>query len=694
MAKSNPRRQSGPALPPALEPLKDLQHWLVWKYQTTKTGKPTKVPFQIDGSKAKSTDPSTRVEYDAALSASENFDGIGFALLDSGIAAFDIDDCRDPETGEIEPWAQQLVDKAASYAEVTPSKTGLRILGYGTGTKVHRKLPVPNANGTTVEVYRQAERYITITGDFHLDAPLVDIDAQIDAVIDELTTKKEPKRDGPKKKSNGKKLPQELRIMLHLKGDAPADYPSRSELLHAFVGRALRLRIDQADITAACLDMAHSGNSIFEHVKDNGGAGYVARQIAKFDVPDFEKDTHGNPKARSQKNIAAALRLLGIDLRHDVFEDRALITGLDGYGILNDAAIERLWLLIDDEFKFLPPKDFFWVVVSDIARRNSFHPVIDYLDGLKWDGKKRIDTWLIDCCQAEDSPYVRAVGALMLIAGVRRIRKPGSKFDEMLIFESDQGKEKSEALATLAVNPQWFSDDLPLGADSKRMIEHLRGRWIIEAAELNGMRKAEIEHMKSFLSRQVDRARMSYDRKETTLLRQCVIFGTTNHPQYLKDQTGNRRFWPVKVGTFDIAALRRERDQLWAEASAREMAGESIRLDRDLWTHAAVEQQERTIDEPWIEVISAVLGDHEGKLLAADAWKIINLSVAQRTQAHNERLGSALRLLGWKRTMRRFDGRPQKGYVRGESKQRIKISRAEDGTVSVTLEKDETGDEI
>ena len=139
-------------------------------------------------------------------------------------------------------------------------------------------------------------------------------------------------------------------------------------------------------------------------------------------------------------------------------------------------------------------------------------PVFDYLDAL-WDGKPRVDRWLTTYAGAEDSEYVRAVGALMLIAGVRRIRKPGCKFDEMLVLEQpNQGTDKSSALAVLAVNDDWFCDDLPLNTDSKGVIEALRGRWIIEVAELSGMRKAEVEHVKSLLSRRIDRARMAYGR--------------------------------------------------------------------------------------------------------------------------------------------------------------------------------------
>src|SRR5262249_20514213 len=203
----------------------------------------------------------------------------------------------------------------------------------------------------------------------------------------------------------------------------------------------------------------------------------------------------------------------------------------------------------------------------------------DYLDAMKWDAVKRLDTWLIKYGGAEDTEYIQAVGALMLIAAVRRVRQPGCKFDEMVVLENEeQGTDKSTALATLAGLEEWFSDDLPLNIEGKRVIESLRGRWIIEAAELSAIRSADIEHLKAFVPRQVERAVLAKGRIVSEVPRQCVIVGTTSSLEFLRDTTGNRRFWPVRCQAFNISDLRRVRDQLWAEAAAREARGASIRL--------------------------------------------------------------------------------------------------------------------
>ena len=228
---------------------------------------------------------------------------------------------------------------------------------------------------------------------------------------------------------------------------------------------------------------------------------YAQRQIeeAKSKI-GLAGNEHGDV-FKTPANICVALLKLGIELRYDSFADRILINGLPDFGpVLEDAALDRLWLILGRRFRLRPPKELLRTVVSDVARLNGFHPGRDYLDGLHWDGKSRIDRWLIDYGGAEDTEYTRAVSALMLIAAVRRVRSPGCKFDEMVVIENEeQGTDKSTMLATLAVRDDWFSDDLPLNISGKQVVESLRGRWIVEAAELSGMRRADIEHLKAFL---------------------------------------------------------------------------------------------------------------------------------------------------------------------------------------------------
>lgn len=431
----------------------------------------------------------------------------------------------------------------------------------------------------------------------------------------------------------------------------------------------VRAGVDDATISGILLDPDYA---ISGHVRDQKGAErYAQKQVrdAREEVDNnFDCDKDGNPYSNSQRNVRVALRRLGVKLRYDMLAGRATVEGLEGFGPnLDDGAMTRLWLAIDEQFKFRPQIEFFDRVLSDYARRNAFHPVIDYLGGLRWDGVGRIDRWLTTYGGAAENAYTSAVGALMLVAAVRRVRQPGVKFDEMLVLESAQGKDKSSALKVLAVRDEWFTDDLPLNAEGKRVIEAFAGKWIVEAGELKGMKQGGAAHLKSFLSRTHDRGRLSYDRREREVGRQVVIFGTTNDGKYLRDTTGNRRFWPVAVGMFDIDALRRDRDQLWAEAAAREAGGASIRLSKDLWAAAGEEQDARRVEDPFFETLHSSLGEElEGKVRAEDAWRIVGKPRGMRTQDDNDRLGDAMRRLGFERKQRRFGGRsPEWCYIRG-----------------------------
>lgn len=392
------------------------------------------------------------------------------------------------------------------------------------------------------------------------------------------------------------------------------------------------------------------------------------------DHGQLAQDADGRP-LRTIGNARLALALLGSAVGYDEFASRYLVSGLAGFGpVLDDAALTRLRLLAEERLTLTFAKDRWHDIVTDYARNNSFHPVRDYLDSLRWDGVERLEGWLPHYAGAEDNEYVTAVGSICLIAAVRRVREPGCKFDEMLVLESEQGTNKSSALSLLAGNDDWFSDDVPLDAESKVLMERLEGRWIVELAELKGMRRGEIEHVKSMLSRRVDKARLAYGRMTTERPRQCVFFGTTNDSEYLRDMTGNRRFWPVKVRRFDLESLRRDRDQLWAEAAAREKEGASIRLPERLWAEAGAEQASREVGDPFYDVLSERLDGQEGKVRASDVWEAIGLGVAgQRTQDHNVRLSAVMQKLGWRRpkSKLRFDGRPQSAWVKGSDGDKV-----------------------
>ena len=231
-----------------------------------------------------------------------------------------------------------------------------------------------------------------------------------------------------------------------------------------------------------------------------------------------------------------------------------------------------------------------------VSMDRSFHPVRDYLDNLPaWDGRERVDELLIKYLAAEDTAYTRAVTRKTFCAAVARVYEPGIKFDSMLVLNGPQGIGKSTLFARLAGS--WFSDSLTISdMRDKTAAEKLQGYWIVEIGELAGIRKIDVETVKSFLSRQDDKYRASYGYQVESHPRQCIIVGSTNSEHgFLRDITGNRRFWPVRVHLsrekpWDIKD--EEVDQIWAEAAAKYMMGENLFLDPVLEKQAEMAQKD------------------------------------------------------------------------------------------------------
>lgn len=390
------------------------------------------------------------------------------------------------------------------------------------------------------------------------------------------------------------------------------------------------------------------------------------------DVDDFVRDQRSRSKAfgaiiaSNIDNVRLGLRRLGVSVVYDQFIQEVRLNGEP----LTDRDIERLWVQFDDTFHFRPSKDLLRTVISTEADAHAVHPVREYLDGLSWDGTPRLDRWLITYAGASDTPYVRAVGALPLLAAARRVRQPGAQFHELLILEgARQGTGKSSAVAALCPCEAWFSDDVPLGSAAKELIERTSGHWIIEAAELVGFRGREAETLKSFLSRREDVARLAYGRLATRRPRQFILIGTTNTTSnYLTDSTGNRRFWPVRVQWFDLDALRRDRDQLWAEAATREAAGASIRLDPALWAEAATEQEARREADPWEAVIGPLFegdGITRPDRVSVDAvWRAIGMETEKQNRAHAKRIADIAQRYSFTPGRPYLDGRQTRCWVR------------------------------
>lgn len=213
--------------------------------------------------------------------------------------------------------------------------------------------------------------------------------------------------------------------------------------------------------------------------------------------------------------------------------------------------------------------------ISMAANDRLFHPVREYLDKLEWDGVERLDTLFIRYFGSPDTSYSRSVARMMMTGGVTRIYEPGHKFDYAVILEGMQGKRKTTFIETLAQN--WFGELASEFDNTNKMIESMQNAWIIEIPELSGFSKGDVQSIKAFISRRVDRARLAWAKRPQDYHRQCIFIGSTNDAKYLRDETGGRRFWPIEClldddDNIDIETLREEVSQLWAEAKANYLA--------------------------------------------------------------------------------------------------------------------------
>lgn len=261
-----------------------------------------------------------------------------------------------------------------------------------------------------------------------------------------------------------------------------------------------------------------------------------------------------------------------------------------------DADDAQLYGWVADQYGVQFPENKFTKALAIVTDQRRFNPLKDYIRGLPdWDGVPRVDTLLVDYLGAEDSAYTRAVTRKTLIGAIQRVLEPGCKFDTVLVLDGKPGIGKSTLLRKLG--GKWFSDSLSL-ADTrdKTAAEKLQGVWIMEIGEMQGTRKADIDVMKGFLSRQVDEYRAAYGRVVERHPRTAIICGTTNSTTgFLRDTTGNRRFWPVTVeggGRLSVWEITEEtRAQIWAEAMAYTAEGETSYLDAEIEKEAAKAQQ-------------------------------------------------------------------------------------------------------
>ena len=357
-----------------------------------------------------------------------------------------------------------------------------------------------------------------------------------------------------------------------------------------------------------------------------------------FDVPaEEEKDWREKLKVTDKGAIAQTIENAVIILRHDPKLAGCLALNEMEHNIVTrkslpwrDVKGTSQWVDADDAaLRFylervygIASKDRIFDAVNVVASENKFHPVRDYLDACTWDGVPRVETLLVDYLGAEDSLYTRTVTRKALVAAVARIYRPGCKFDYMLTIRGQQGLGKSALISKLG--GKWFSDSFTT-MQGKDAYEQVQGVWIMEVGELAGMRKAEAETIKLYISKQVDRFRPAYGRRLQEFPRQCIFIGTTNETQFLRDTTGNRRFWVVDTPNKPAKDMWKDLTpevikKVWAEAVELYRAGEDLFLPRSLEAVAREVQEAYEEENPR----AGIIADYLDRLLPA-GWEDMDL---------------------------------------------------------------------
>ncbi len=602
--------------------------WVNWKIvlrwsEREKAMVPTKVPFQPNGKPADATDAATWSTFKECKAHDEK---VGFVLSDDlSMVVIDLDKCLD-EKGIIEDTAYRMVyEKSDSYTEISPSGTGLHIL---------LKLPTPypliarrSAKSPGFEIYAKG-RYMTYTANpYQTKKKIREISH------DELTSI--------------------LEIVGYPWGKTPADETSPhipnpdseilSRMFHSKNGERIKALHDgdtsQYNDDASAADAALLAHLAYWTQKDPNImrqlwlASPLGQREKTQKRPDYQdrsiraaialcKDTYTPPAAAdpdldliftTTKDGQRVYPLISENImrliaHHDDFSGRFRFDEFKNMYEVKESDTRVGWREMKDGDAMViqsqivsnfPPfikvkKDMVFDAIIAVANQNKYDSAKDFITSLQWDGINRLDHWLTNTYGVADTPYHQAVGSNWFKGMVKRIMQPGCKFDHVLVLEGPQGTKKSTSLAI--IGGPWHVETT-MSTDTKDFFQQFQGKAIIEFSEGEILGRTETKRLKAIITMQYDRFRPAYGRLPIDFPRRCVFAMTTNQEEYLKDESGNRRWLPVAcVTTADVEWLSQNRDQLFAEAYARIQKGESIWEFPEDETRAM--QESRRISDP------------------------------------------------------------------------------------------------
>lgn len=684
--------------------LKKTPRWAPWRARWAPERKKfDKVPMRVDNPQY-GLSTSKPDQWSAFLNALAVYDlksvplaGLGYCMTGAhGVTGIDLDNCVDD--GHVAPWAREIVDRLGSYTELSPSGKGLRIMGLGS-------VPADWSNHDVgIELYGGNEaRFLTITGQVLPGSP-ADLKELDPAALDELTWRYAKE----KRKADvidigipdiidelllpdlaALPLPERVKTFLAT-GECDRD---RSGLIFATGVALFSLGYSDAEVFSLLASNHYVFAVAMEHRRQDADRAllYIWREhchkakgkaqnavalpeefdIVESDGPDmppFKRDGKGKIEATID-NVAMAVRradLCGMVIGWDQFRDEIMFCKYgekDAWRTFRDADYSRLRIKLEKSgFKPIG-RELIRDVVLLVADDQPFDSAILWLESLEWDGISRIENFFRDYFGVIDTEYTREASLYTWTAMAGRVLSPGIKADMVPILIGTQGTIKSSSIAALV--PSWdFFTEVNFHEKEDDLARKMRGRLVAEIAELQGLHSRDLESIKAFLTRTHENWVPKYREFATTYARRHIFFGTTNQHEFLADETGNRRFLPLKVTRADIDAVTQDRLQLWAEA--RELFGLRGVCFRRAEELAKEVHAEHMIGDPWAEEIARWLNEPDlltgvepqtreflqVNIVAREALRIEARQFGRREEL---RIGKVLRALGYEKAQRKVN---------------------------------------